>query len=355
MLKIRLRCAGVIAALLLSITGAQATPPPAATFFKDADVTDVQLSPSGRQLAITTARGHQRVGLVVFDLGSGKLSRAAHFADADVTNVRWVHDGRLLFSIEDFSDGSGRPNGQPGLFAVNPDGSDMRQLIRRTGLTSAKDRFGKLDRVLDWNHRLLRVPAPRADVAVDEVLIVQISNDADRIATPLWINTRTGITRKAHANAPAHTTGWLTDSHGELRVAITEHTGRRAAHWRGPGQQDWRPLYESDLLNPPFGLHSVDTAGRLYVTRTLGQDQRGVLTRFDFEHGAPDPQALIESPGFSFTGQLLDEAGGPALGVRLVTDAETTVWFHPALKAFQQLVDARMPDHINRIDCRRCG
>lgn len=47
--------------------------------------------------------------------------------------VRWVNEQRLVFGIADLSDGRGRPNGQSGLFAINPDGSDMRQLIRREG------------------------------------------------------------------------------------------------------------------------------------------------------------------------------------------------------------------------------
>jgi len=344
--------AGVIAGLVLAAASAHAAPPPAEVFFKQADIADVQLSPSGRQVAITTVRGHQRAGLVVFDLGSGKMSRAAHFADGDVTRVRWVNDNRLLFSLEDLSEGSGK---YPGLLAVNPDGSDMRRLVSRTGGGIAKDRFSRLERLLSWNHQLLRVPLPRSGESADEVLIAHISVDEDRIATPLWLNTRTGITRKTYANAPAHTIGWLTDNRGELRAAVTEHAGRRAAYWRDPGQQDWRQLYESGLFDAPFELHSVDAAGQLYVTTALAKDKEAVLTRYDFERGAPDTQALVETPGFSFAGELLDEGGGPALGVRLVIDTETTVWFHPALQGFQQQVDEHLPGRVNRIQCRRCG
>jgi dipeptidyl aminopeptidase/acylaminoacyl peptidase len=347
--------AGLITAALLATLAAHAAPPPTEVFFKDPDIADVQLSPSGRQLAITTARGLKRVGLAVFDLGSGKIMRTAQFSDGDVSQVRWVNDNRLIFGVEDQSEGSGRPNGLPGLFAINADGSDMRQLVRRMGRPVVSDGSNRNERLLDWNHRLLRVPTPRAGEVNDEVLIAHVTTDESRVATPLWLNTRTGRTRSADAKAPPHTVSWLTDSRGELRVAITEHAGRTAAHWRGAGQQDWRPLFESGLFNRPYTVHSVDDAGQLYVLMTPARDRQSVLTRFDFARGAPDPTPLVESPGFSFSGQLIDEGGGPALGVRLVTDGETTVWFNPVLKALQEQADERLPGRINRINCRRCG
>jgi len=347
--------AGVIAGFVLAAAGVHAAPPPAEVFFKDPDIVEAVLSPSGRQLALTSARGAKRIGLAVFDLGTGKAQRAAQFTDGDVSNVRWVNDKRLVFGVVDLSDGSGRPNGLPGLFAVDPDGSQMRQLVRRQGRPVVTDGFSRNDRLLDWNHQLLRVPAPRADDSSDEVLLAEVTPDERRIQTPLWLNTRSGRTRHVESKAPPNTVGWLTDSRGELRVAMTEHEGRRGAYWRGPGQQDWRQLFEASLFKAPFTPHSVDDAGELYVLRTPGKDQQVVLSRYDFERSAPDTKPVVTSPGFDFWGQLLNEGGGPALGVRLVTDGETTVWFHPALKALQEQADARLPGRINSISCRRCG
>ncbi|MCY4743967.1 prolyl oligopeptidase family serine peptidase [Pelomonas sp. UHG3] len=348
------RWAGAIAGLLCC-AAVQAAQPPAEVYFKDADIAEASLSPSGRLLAITTARGLTRVGLAVVDLNSGRIMRTAQFADGDIVQARWVNDGRLLFGVQDLSEGSGRPNGAPGLYAVNVDGSELRQLVRRMGRPIVSDGSGRHERLLDWNHRLLRVPATHDAAAGDEVLIAHISTGDDRTATPLWLNTRTGRTRSLDAQAPAHVVDWLTDSRGELRVALTQHAGRRAAYWRGPGQQAWRRLYESGLFEVPFNVHSVDDAGQLYVLRSPAQGRESVLARYDFERGAPEQQAMVEAPGFSFTGRLLSDAGGPALGVRLIIDGETTVWFHDAMKTLQAQADARLPGRINRIDCRRCG
>ena len=349
------RWAGIAAGLLLTATLSNAAPPPAEVFFKDADIASATLSPSGRQLAITTARDAKRVGLAVFDLASGKAMRTAQFSDGDVMQVHWVNDNRLIFGVVDQSDGSGRPNGAPGLYAVNPDGSQMRQLVRRMNRPIVTDGSNRHERLLDWNHLLLRVPAPRAGEVNEEVLLAEVSLDGAHIQTPVWLNTRNGRRRGADADPPPHTVGWLTDSRGELRVAITQHENRRGAHWRAPGRQDWQPLFESGLFDAPFGVHSVDDAGQLYVVRTPAKDQSTVLARYDFERRAPEAQPVVTTPGFSFWGEVLNEGGGPALGVRVVTDGETTVWFHPALKALQQEADTRLPGRVNRISCRRCG
>jgi len=349
------RWAGAIAGVLLFATCALAAPPPAEVFFKDPDIVQAVLSPSGRQLAITSAKGAKRVGLVVFDLTTGKAARAAQFSDGDVSQLSWVNDNRLIFGVVDVSDGSGRPNGQPGLFAVNPDGSDLRQLVRRMGRPLVTDGSSRNERLLDWNHRLLRVPAPRAGEVNEEVLLAQISQDERFIATPLWLNTRTGRTHSPAVTPPPDTVDWVTDARGELRVALTRREGRVAALWRAPGRDDWRPLFEAPLLHRPFGVDAVDSTGQLFVTQAKGKAGEIVLSRYDFERNAPEAKPLVVTPGFNFQGSVLNEGEGPALGVRVVTDGESTVWFDPVMKALQAETDERFPNRVNRINCRRCG
>jgi dipeptidyl aminopeptidase/acylaminoacyl peptidase len=66
--------------------------------------------------------------------------------------------------------------------------------------------------------------------------------------------------------------------------------------------------------------------------------------------------AVVRAPGFDFRGELVAETpGGQTLGVRLETDAETTVWFDPRLKALQQEADGKLPGRVNRLSCRRCS
>ena len=49
----------------------------------------------------------------------------------DDVDFNWVNDHRLLFSMTDLAIGKADVRVAPGLFAVNSDGSSMRQLVER--------------------------------------------------------------------------------------------------------------------------------------------------------------------------------------------------------------------------------
>ncbi len=108
-----------------------AAPVPIENFFRNPDVLDAQLSPSGQLLALTTAVGAKRVALVVVDLDTpGKVNRVALFSDIDVVRFNWVNNKRLVFSVADLETGSGEDRyTAPGLFSVDAQGQDLRRLV----------------------------------------------------------------------------------------------------------------------------------------------------------------------------------------------------------------------------------
>jgi acetyl esterase/lipase len=340
---------------------ADALPPvPLESFFQRPAVLEAKLSPSGRRLALTTSRGAARVGLVVITLGDApKVTRVAAFSDVDIVRFEWVGEDRLVFSVLDLESGSGEDQySAPGMYAANADGSDLRQLVRRRGQHFVVDVTYRIN-TLEWNHTLLHVPLPQEGIAPDEVLIGKLNFGGDQLqsVTPLWLNVRSGRTRNADLDGPPqHTLHWLFDSKGQARVAWTAHDGRAAVHWRGPGETGWRKLVESDLLNPSFVPTAVDDAGTLYVRHDDGPAGYAVLSRFDFATLAPYKPAQVSTPGYDFRGHLvLERPGAPALGVRVETDAEQTVWFDEGMKRMQAIADERLPGRVNRLSCRRCG
>ncbi|MFN7693620.1 MAG: prolyl oligopeptidase family serine peptidase [Burkholderiales bacterium] len=339
------------ACLLLSANEAPAAePPPAALFFADSAVRETHLSPSGRYLALTSSRPGARVGLYVYDLqGTTPPTQAALFRDADVVRVSWVNDQRLLFSAVDYSEGGALPDGAPGLFAVDPDGKKLLQLIKRKQpfVVSGQDR----DRSLSWDHQLLRVLAPRDGEANAEVIVGLFSS---QFVTPIWLNVNTGRTRSMGLDAPGPAVEWMFDSRGEPRVVFTRKDTRRQVHWRGPGQNEWQRLAEGDLMELPFTPHTVDDAGTLYVTQRSGPQGELVLSRYDFEKGQVGTPFVL-TPGFDFDGKLiLERDSGKARGVQVTTDALSVTWFDEDYKKLQALADARFPGRINTITCRRC-
>ena len=336
------------------------TPIPLERFFQQPAVLEAKLSPSGRRLAITTARGAKRVGLVVITLGAELTARGVtNYDNADVVNFDWVGDDRLVYSLVDLQVGGGDwRQRHPGLFAVDADGSHLITLIRRFH-TRAIDEAMQTTVTLNASHELLQVPTPQAGARADEVVIGAWGFNGGHFTgyQPLWLNVRSGSTRPMLLpGGPGTAYHWVFDSKGEARAAVTRWEGRSALHWRGPGETTWRVLAKYAVLAAPFEPVAVTDDGSFYITHAVGPRGEEVLTRFDFTTLAPAVQPVLSTPGFDFRGGLVrGEPGAPPLGVRVDTDAASTVWFDEGMKRFQAKVDARLPGRINRIDCRRCG
>lgn len=350
----------VFAALLAA--GAAASPPtappapaaaalPAEAFHRVADIEQALLSPSGRWLALRTGVGG-RSALAVFDLQDwGKVTLAARYSDADVARFAWVGDERLVYSLLDRQSGAGDQPFGAGLFVVRRDGEERRMLIATHG--------GGGDRrvPLSHRHRLLHIPTDGSgELIVGEWQSTNLGEPTGVV--PKRLNLADGLARSTLRNTPDHAFGWWFDAAGRPRALVTRHRGREALYHNPSGADDgeWKQLAAHDVLAAPFRLRFVDPDGTLFVTVAEGPQGTSVLKRFDVARGRPHDDAVVRTPGFDLRGGLVAEsAGGRTLGVRVVTDAETTVWFDPALKALQEEADRLLPGRINRLDCRRCG
>lgn len=327
-------------------------------FFKDPDIVSVALSPSGEKLAITTNKGGERIGLFVYDMiGQGSMQRVAQFSSVDIRTVNWVGNNRLLFSVMDYSEGLGRPDGAWGLYAVKDNGEDLKELVKRKAPIVVDS--SRNTKSLDWNHVLLSVPLSYENSNANEVLIAGL--DFDRLGKrptysyPSWIDIETGKTRPVGFKVPSGTTNWIFDNNGNPRVAITQVGSKRKAFWKKDKNSDWTSLVEGSVESIAFEPLNVDESGTLYITRLEGKEGYKVLTKYNAETKTPDLKTILKTPGFDFQGDLIkDGNSGKSLGIRVTTDAETSIWFTEERRQFQALVDKKWPDRINRISCVQC-
>lgn len=346
--------------------GAPAALPAAELFFKAEEILSAKLSPSGRYLAATTAAGGDRVGLFIWKLAEagpralGAVSAMARFTDIDVHQFFWVNDEQLVFNLIDRSEGWGsqRPTG---LYALRIDGQGLRELVSRLGPGPAvvlrRSQIGQVQgRVaLGANHTLLAVPA-----VGDEVIVGELKGAGGDLVEvrPLWLSLASSRTRDASAGGPAGATRWWFDRRGEARLALVRRDTRRQLHWRAPGQTAWRQIDDSEITAVPYLPAFVTDDGTLYVTRSEGREGLRVLTTLDTTTGKLAPQPLLRVPGFDYGGTpVWGEAGAGSglLGVHLDAETPTSVWLDERMKRWQQLADERLPGHVNRITCRRCG
>ncbi len=311
-------------------------PPPPEAFFTNDQVADVALSPSGRRVALLAANKTGRRVLAVLELDSAKPPVVvADSSEADIRSFHWVNDDRLIYSLVDLQAGGSDQTFGPGLFTVRPDGSNARNVFLGSRALLFLPRNGSDEIILGRGE----FDGARDLVAIHPQ-IVNLSGSASRLFPPGY---------------PVGTIDWVFDRKGDPRAVRSVRNGISEVFWRGPGEEAWRSIGKWPRLEAPWYPHSVDAAGNLYVVATP-PGGTSFLARFDFETGRPESRPLVTTPGFDFDGTLIfDDEGERVLGVRVQTDAETTVWFDPARKKLQELADARFPDRINRTICRRCA
>ena len=149
-------------------TAASAGTPAAELFFQEPAISGAQLSPDGRYVAMRVAAKGHRARLAVLDLQTMQPDVAASFDDNDIGSFRWVNEKRLVFDLRQELSGPNRAELGAGLFAVDADGSNFRQLVE-TYLSFVRGPEAGTP-LLPWRNRLLRGQVPRND---DDVFVVQ--------------------------------------------------------------------------------------------------------------------------------------------------------------------------------------
>lgn len=360
----------VSAALLTALcaTGAiwaQApTPVPIPAFFSTPKMSNPVLSPDGKRLAVLVGNdttGHN--DLVVLELGASiKGALVARYDDADVRNVRWVNDERLVYTLSN-SQESWDFNPCPGLWAVNHDGSQMRRLVKNdclirlvTGAQSVAQ-----SRELLPNHYLGRV---LRDGSADVVIVRENYDPQWREVlntTALRLNTVTGLAKPVtEPGFPADPRRWIVDPAGKPRLIFNRDGGQTQIHWRPTDEGPWQHIASYDSYQGgPQGFQPVTIGpdGEIYA-RAIRNDaaRTTALFRFDPTTRKLESQPLFGVTGFDFDGwPIFDHKQRKLIGVGYTGDATGVVWLDEQMKKVQARIDQLVPGHINLLQVPECG
>lgn len=328
---------------------------PIERFFANPQLDGALLSPGGRYLAALSGAPDRRDMLIVVDLQTNTVKAVAGYANADVLDFEWVNDERLLFNVSDKGVGPGGEYLASGLFAVDRDGGNLRQLAARNDARGGTPLGSHVHvKMLPWHTFMLgQRGAQDSDWAYVQSLDYDHKNTLEAINL-LHLNTRTGEVRRVPRPGPV--AGWLLDNAGEPRLATTSKDGVASIHYRDPASDQWRVLATfnaftgGDEAFTPLGFGGD---GTLYVSMHNGKDTAS-LYRFDFSTGKVDPEPIVVTAGYDFRGSLLT-ARGKLLGVRLQTDALSTAWFDPETAALQKKIDALLPGTNNLLSVAARG
>jgi dipeptidyl aminopeptidase/acylaminoacyl peptidase len=330
---------------------APSAPVPIAHFFEESSYYGARLSPNARLLAIQLRVPGQRTGLFMLDIETSKLSPVATFNDMDIGQFRWVNNERLMFTIADRTKGQRDVRYAPGLYVIQRDGSGLRQLVdpsgganNNTGTRISSDRNS-----LPWHTYMLG----QAGAQNSEFVYVQSTTYGTdrkvRHVDLLKLNTSTG--RATPVKRPPHAQNWLLDSEGEPRAvqSINEETRTSTLYLRDKGSDEWRQINTTKLFEGdenalvPLGF---GPDGTLFVSTNNGSNDTRAVHTFDAKTGKVSDEPLIKTPGYDFDGVLIENQDR-VVGMQFTTDAESTIWFDPAMTALQKRIDDLLPATVN--------
>jgi dienelactone hydrolase len=351
---------------------AGAAPPPAPpatpaavpikSFFGPTSMARPVISPDGKRMAVLAGNEHSgRRDLVVLNFGPPlSANLAARFSDADVADVRWVNNDRLVFTLTDSTE-SYENSLCPGLWAVNHDGSDRRRLVKndcwKHFITNAAP-IGS--RELPANHRLVSVLRDgSADVVIERF---NFDNRRElRDTTALRLNTVSGqAVAAAKPGYPSNVVHWEVDLQGRPRLLVAEEGAKATIHWRATDDEPWQAIATFDrFLGGAGGFQPLQIGpdGELYATAWRNDEARTrALFRFDRKALQLELEPLVGVTGFDFRGApIFDHAKQRLVGVHYVGDAAGTAWFDDEMKQLQARIDKRLPGLVNRLHVPECG
>ncbi len=341
------RLAAVLATALAFAAHAGSAPPGPEAFFQHARMTGASISPDGQTVAITMAPGKDsRVRLVALNLKTMKFTALAGFEDSDVASVHWVNDHRVVFDLDDRQSPVGKLDAAWGLYGVNIDGSQFRELVSQYGRPWAE--LGGEKHPLPWNTVFL---SPIGDQTSEDVYVYKFDEfDRKHVDFRQLQRVDTLHARAVDIDTPPHATGWVFDAKGELRVVTTSKDDKDTTLVRDTAAKTWTAIDTGDTA---FFPAYIDQDGTLYGESRGGTDRRAVWT-FDLARLKLADKPFLVSQRYDLDPDYLSVQGKLA-GLRYDVDAEVTQWISPEMEALQAKVDKILPSTVNVLDVATRG
>lgn len=326
----------VVLTALAAASAWAADPLPVADFFRRPDFAEMVMSPNGQKIAATVLGKNGRVALVILDPQDLTRSKnIARYEDADITDVGWVNDKRLLYSLTD-RQVAATQQPRPGRISIDVEGKE------------------KPSRITSGSVRLLLQDGSE-DVLVERNAHSGTGDWRDSYLSR--VNTRTGQSVGLSRDEPDHVWWRAFDPSGAARALLTYQVNKTILHWKTATDQPWVVVREFEAYGSdgPPGLVMVDGNNHLYLVGRFAKERdTQALVRVDMRAPGFNPITLIALDGYDFNGALRTNGQGTVLGADYVSDGLGTHWFSPAMAQIQSKIDALMPDTSNQISCGVC-
>jgi acetyl esterase/lipase len=351
--KLLVLSAALFAAGLQAQVVSQSLAEKAAMYAKAPAISDVRPSPSGNRLAmlVNDGKGGKR-SLAILNLPVTSPPKViATFDNANITDVFWVSEDRLVFSAQSAVEEERLAGGT---FAVDHDGTNSLHLISQSENTSQQG-SRLVSKVLNYTWGV--VGPIRSDKGPHVLVRQGVSTSVGdwEAGKSARLNTLTGELSLILVNAPENTNDFIFDAQGEPRLARTAAKGRVQLHLREPGTNQWKVISDLPSLSPegidPLYLEDDEN---LVVSTRNGKNTAGIYL-FNLKTLKLDPEPLVHAPRYDIGQIKANSKARRVIGAELLAEHSQTVWFEPSLAALQKGLDAALPKgRQNHIICGNC-
>ena len=313
----------------IAVEASSLKPPiiPVETFMRRAEFGAMSISPNGERLAALVPI-KDRDNLVVIDLVKRTRTTITNFTDNDVINFNWINNDRLFLRVADGRDALGEARYR-GTYAVNVDGSNIRNLTELRGLaplqTVANDTKGEMLATMRLRNRVI------ADV--------------------YRLNTNTAKYELLTFDNPGETQDWRLDWNDQPLIAISPDpaTLDTVTWYRTDVKAKWEVLWKN---SPDDAQDSMDVLAfmpdgkSLIVSSNKGRDKYAIY-RYDLATRAL-AELIFEHPMIDIRGGLIwSRSEKKLMGVAYNADTFNIIWLDPKLATLQRQVDAGLKNMRN--------
>lgn len=327
---------------------------PLEDFFSVPRISAPALSPDGRHIAMIVPGPDRRAVLVVAPTDAPTQRQGvARIADADIFDLRWVNDRRIVFTVTDRESNDWQV-WLGAMYAVDLDGKDFVAGVGQGSLAA--------DRSVVWHLQIARLLRDGSD----DMIVLRYNRGGsshDRGSwTPMRVDTRKpSVPRVMLWDEPRHARAWALDAAGQpVAVQSLEPDGQSVVWWRPDPKAPWQEIdrfngFRDDRVGATPLAALPD--GRLLVRAYRNDAGRtAALYAYDPRTRQREAQPLIAVDGFDATGSLLfDRKTGQLAGADYRSDAYGMAWIDPRLRALQQRVDRLLPGLATSFGCDPCG
>ncbi len=224
---------------------------------------DIKLSPTGEYLAATIPMENRTVLVIIRRADMSVTGKAVLEEKAHISTFFWVNPTKVVFTATKKQGRMSEPQGVPGVFGINADGSGQGRIDRFSAPSTHFDSYsvvGIMDTLRDDDDRIL-------------VLVYNMSKRQYQVSR---MNVSTGKLTDTPTRAPGKNVGFYSDNNGQVRFATsTRDDLDTTIYYRESDSKDWTVINDQKLTAfnvEPIAYSTDGVTAYLQIEEESGPD-----------------------------------------------------------------------------------